>query len=76
MITKSTSQTQTCDSNGDDGNGDDGNGDDSNNGSISIITMAFIALFAVSFVINILLTTVVTCSKVKAKKKRYTANDA
>ena len=62
MITKPTSQSS-------DNNDDDGNNNDSSN-------IAFIALFAVSFVINILLTTVVTCSKVKAKKKSYSPNDA
>ena len=62
MITKPTSYTQTCDSNDDDSN------DDSSN-------IAFIALFAVSFVINILFTTVVIYFVVKMRKTSYSPND-
>ena len=58
VITKPTSQTQTC---------------DSNDNSINI---AFIALFAVSFVINILLTTVVIYFVIKMRKTSYSPNDA
>ena len=46
---------------------------DSNDDSGNI---AFIALFAVSFVINILLTTVVIYFVVKARKTGYSPNDA
>ena len=46
---------------------------DSNDDNSSI---AFIALFAVSFVINILLTTVVIYFVIKMRKTSYSPNDA